>query len=149
MVYSRSWPLLLPFRTVPLPAPSIIFLQTLVTRGLSFFNEIIIIMIIKTAQNCVMGNYSIHVYYHWQKLAQVSFLSRQTFCRDKHNFIATSILLLRQKTCFVVTNTCLLRQKCCLWHLRPMILYMHTHTLVSGHASIIMDYSKLMYTHLK
>ena len=35
-------------------------------------------------------------------------LSRQNlFSRDKHNLVATSILLSRQKTCFVVTNTCL------------------------------------------
>ena len=31
-------------------------------------------------------------------------LLRQTFCRDKHTFVATN-------TCFVVTSTCLSRQK--------------------------------------
>ena len=32
-------------------------------------------------------------------------LLRQTyFCRDKHNFVATNILLLRQKTCFGATT---------------------------------------------
>ena len=45
-------------------------------------------------------------------------LSRQNICSDTHvfnvtTFVATSILLSRQKTCFVVTNTCLSRQSVC------------------------------------
>ena len=49
---------------------------------------------------------------HWRELPQASFWSRQAyFCRDKHTFVATSILLSRQKPCFVATNTCLSRQK--------------------------------------
>ena len=62
--------------------------------------------------------------YHWRELPQVSFLSRQKFCRDKimfvatnicrdknifchnkHDFVATSVLLSRQAY-FVATNTC-------------------------------------------
>ena len=35
---------------------------------------------------------------HWRKLPRVSFLSRQKYgCRDKHVFVATTILLSRQK----------------------------------------------------
>ena len=41
------------------------------------------------------------------------YLSRQNLCRNKHNFVATSMLLSQQKTCFVVTNTCLSRQNFC------------------------------------
>ena len=37
-------------------------------------------------------------------------LSRQNICRNKHNFVATSMFLSRQKTCFVVTNACLSQQ---------------------------------------
>ena len=73
---------------------------------------------------------------HWQELSQTPFLSWQKFCHDKHvfvttkhvfcgdksmlvtttcllrhNFVATGILMLGQKTCFVMTNTCLSRQK--------------------------------------
>ena len=72
--------------------------------------------------------------HHWRELPQVSFLLRQTqktcfvatkvclprqsFCRNKvlfvatkyfcrnKGFVATSILLTRQKACFVVTDTC-------------------------------------------
>ena len=59
--------------------------------------------------------------YHWRELPQI-FLSRQKYacrdksfvttniCRYKHNFVATSILLSRQKTRLVATNTCLSRQ---------------------------------------
>ena len=35
--------------------------------------------------------------YHWRELPQVSFLSRQKYCRDKHtSFVATKVCLLRQ-----------------------------------------------------
>ena len=66
-----------------------------------------------------------------KKYAFTNFLTRQKFCRDKHNFVAaklaaTNKLLSRQKTCFfprdkhtfvatkiyfVAINTCLSRQK--------------------------------------
>ena len=81
--------------------------------------------------------------YHWRELPQGSFLSRQKSFVDKylsqqtrachnkthllsrqkykHNFVATSILLSRQKMCFVMTNTCLSRQKWYLWQLPPVI----------------------------
>ena len=47
--------------------------------------------------------------YRWRELPQVRFLSRQTFGRDKHIFVATNMCLSRQKTClsrqdFVVTR---------------------------------------------
>ena len=61
------------------------------------------------------------VSYHWRELPQVSFLSRQTFCRDKHvrqnmSFISTKICLSRQTyfcgdKSFVATNIILSRQK--------------------------------------
>ena len=44
------------------------------------------------------------VIYHWQELPQVSFLSRQKFCRNKHMFVAT------KNTSFVTTKACLLRK---------------------------------------
>ena len=46
---------------------------------------------------------------------QVNVLSRQKY------FVATSILLWRQKLCFVSTNTRLSRQKLFLWQLPPVI----------------------------
>ena len=47
--------------------------------------------------------------YRWRELPRVRFLSRQTFGRDKHIFVATNMCLSRQKTClsrqdFVVTR---------------------------------------------
>ena len=54
--------------------------------------------------------------YRWLELPQVSFLSRQIFCRNKHVFVETKHVFLsgqkyacRDKT-FVPTNTCLSRQ---------------------------------------
>ena len=44
------------------------------------------------------------VIYHWRELPQVSFLSQQKFCRDKHMFVAT------KNTSFVATKACLLRK---------------------------------------
>ena len=44
----------------------------------------------------------------WQK-----FCCNTNICHDKHVFVATSILLLRQKTCFVMTNACLSQQNFC------------------------------------
>ena len=43
------------------------------------------------------------VFYHWRELPQVSFLSRQMFCRDKHAFVATKDVFCRNKHVFVVT----------------------------------------------
>ena len=40
------------------------------------------------------------IYYHWWELPQISFLSLQTFCRNKHVFVTTSILLSWQKDIF-------------------------------------------------
>ena len=42
---------------------------------------------------------------HWQELPQVSFLSRQKFCHDKHTFVMTKVMFCRNKHMFVVTNT--------------------------------------------
>ena len=91
-------------------------------------------------------------FHHWRELPQVSFLSRQKFCRDKHVFVATkhafyrdkstvaSTKLLyfvatnklslqkkksRQKACFVATNMCLSQQKLYLWQLPPMMHFRH------------------------
>ena len=55
------------------------------------------------------------VEYHGRELPQVSFLTRQKFCLDKHVFVATKhvvcvrqqfcrIVLSRQQTCFVATK---------------------------------------------
>ena len=45
--------------------------------------------------------------HHWQELRQVSFLSRQRFCCDKHMFVMTY-----DKHVFVATrDVCFLRQK--------------------------------------
>ena len=54
------------------------------------------------------------------RVCRDKYLSQQ-FCRDKHHFVATSILLSQQKTSFVMTNTCLTRQKMYTWQLLPMI----------------------------
>ena len=43
----------------------------------------------------------------WPDVSDKTFVTTKIFCCDKHNFVATSILLLRQKMCFVTTNTCL------------------------------------------
>ena len=40
----------------------------------------------------------------------VCFLSRRTFCREKHVFVATNMCLLRQNTSFVGTKVCLSQQ---------------------------------------
>ena len=45
--------------------------------------------------------------YHWRELPQVSFLSRQTFCRDKHTFVTTRHVLSRQtRVCRNKNDTC-------------------------------------------
>ena len=49
--------------------------------------------------------------YHWRELLQVSFLSRQNFCRDKSMLVATELCFLRQ--IFVAINIILSRQKFC------------------------------------
>ena len=46
-------------------------------------------------------------------MSQQIFVATTIFCRDKHNFAATSMLLSRQKSCFVAKNTCFSRQKLC------------------------------------
>ena len=54
------------------------------------------------------------VFYHWRELPQLSFLSRQKFCRDKHvlsrqkYFVATKIF--RRDKGFVATSILLPRQ---------------------------------------
>ena len=46
-------------------------------------------------------------------MSQQIFVATTIFCRVKHNFAATSMLLSRQKTCFVAKNTCFSREKLC------------------------------------
>ena len=54
--------------------------------------------------------------YHWRELPQVSFLSQQKFCFDKHVFccnksmLATTKVFVETKTLSVVTKLCLSRQ---------------------------------------
>ena len=48
--------------------------------------------------------------HHWRELPQVSFLSRQKFCRNKHAFVETNMCLSRQNNIcrdktFVTTKT--------------------------------------------
>ena len=51
---------------------------------------------------------TVHENYHWQELSQVSFLSPQKFCHDKHVFVATTVCLSWQNCLswqiFVVTK---------------------------------------------
>ena len=63
--------------------------------------------------------------YHWQELAQVSFLSKQKFCRNKHVFVMTNACLSLQNMSFVTTKVCLLWQKNC----RDKILFVATKLL--------------------
>ena len=42
--------------------------------------------------------------YHWQELPQVSFLSWQKFCHDKHMFVMTKHIFCRDKSMLVVTK---------------------------------------------
>ena len=55
-------------------------------------------------------------YYHWRELPQVSFLSRQTFCWDRHTFVITKEVFCRNRSMLVTkkllrqTKWCLLRQ---------------------------------------
>ena len=51
--------------------------------------------------------------YHWQELPQVSFLSRQKFCLNKHGFVIANTCLFQQNMSFVATKVCLLRQNFC------------------------------------
>ena len=59
-------------------------------------------------------------YYHWRELPQVSFLSRQMFCRDKQLFV--SQMCCRDKHVFVATKHVICRNKSMLvatkrlWH---------------------------------
>ena len=88
--------------------------------------------------------------YHWRELPQVSFLSRQMFCHDKHVFVARKNVFCRIKSmlaamkvlsrqnfcrdkysswqarvcrakCFVATSILLSRQKGYLWQLPPTL----------------------------
>ena len=43
-------------------------------------------------------------HYHWQELPQVSFSSRQKFCRNKHVFIAPKHVFCRDKSMLVATK---------------------------------------------
>ena len=42
--------------------------------------------------------------YHWRQLPQVSFLSQQKFCHDKHEFAATKHVFCRDKSTLVITK---------------------------------------------
>ena len=59
-------------------------------------------------RRCAKGQ----VNYHWRELPQVSFLSRQAFCCDKHVFLVTKYVKIMLHT-FVATNTCLSGQTFC------------------------------------
>ena len=48
------------------------------------------------------------VIYHWRKLPQVSFLSQQKFCPDKHAFVMTKHIFCRDKSMLVVTKLIML-----------------------------------------
>ena len=53
-------------------------------------------------------------YYHWRELPQVTFLSRQKVCCNKHTFVATKLCLLRQisvMTKVLSPQTCVCRDK--------------------------------------
>ena len=55
--------------------------------------------------------------YHWRELPQVSFWSRQKFCRYKHCFVATKDVFCRDKSMLSATkrlsNRCVCRDKTC------------------------------------
>ena len=51
-------------------------------------------------------------FYHWRELPQVSFLSRQMFCRDKIMFVATKYFC-HDKHVFVAKKKCLSKQNVC------------------------------------
>ena len=62
--------------------------------------------------------------YRWRELPQVSFLSRQKFCSDKHTFVMTKDVFCSDKHVFVMTIF-LLWQIWYLWQLLPMILQVY------------------------
>ena len=46
----------------------------------------------------------INTWYHWRELPQVSFLSRQKSCRDKHVFVETEHVFCRDKSMLVLSR---------------------------------------------
>ena len=77
------------------------------------------------------------VIYHWRERLQVSFLSRQKFCRDKGMLVATKVCLSRQKyACrdktFLVAKVCLSRQQFC----RKKIMFVATNVCRSKHVFV-------------
>ena len=89
-------------------------LRSLLLYLCDVFRALIISLVLILHEHSGPHSVSVHVYfYHWRELPQVSFLSRHTFCRDKHVFVTTNMCLSRQSVSFVTTKVCLSRQNFC------------------------------------